>query len=136
MMPTARSRRSSSSAVDKVFSFGGFRGEQEENPVHLARNFRRLAGFSEEDLRPRRHRRRGVRRGRGGPGGGTRRDQRLTPDVAVAAGTIAATLLELHTGWAWFVIIGNGLAGVWALAANWLPSLRTGRSGGSPAWPS
>jgi uncharacterized ferritin-like protein (DUF455 family) len=37
-------------AVDKVFSFGGFRGEQEENPVHLARNFRRLAGFSEEEI--------------------------------------------------------------------------------------
>jgi uncharacterized ferritin-like protein (DUF455 family) len=37
-------------AVDKVFSFGGFRGEQEENPVHLARNFRRLAGFSEDEI--------------------------------------------------------------------------------------
>ena len=29
---------------------GGFRGEREENPVHLARNFRRLAGFSEEEI--------------------------------------------------------------------------------------
>jgi uncharacterized ferritin-like protein (DUF455 family) len=37
-------------AVDKVFSFGGFRGEQEENPVHLARNFRRLAGFTEDEI--------------------------------------------------------------------------------------
>jgi uncharacterized ferritin-like protein (DUF455 family) len=37
-------------AVDKVFSFGGFRGEQAENPVHLARNFRRLAGFSDEEI--------------------------------------------------------------------------------------
>jgi len=37
-------------AVDKVFSFGGFRGEEEENPVHLARNFRRLAGFSEDEI--------------------------------------------------------------------------------------
>ena len=37
-------------AVDKVFSFGGFRGEQEENPVHLARNFRRLAGFSDDEI--------------------------------------------------------------------------------------
>ena len=37
-------------AVDKLFSFGGFRGEQEENPVHLARNFRRLAGFSDEEI--------------------------------------------------------------------------------------
>ena len=37
-------------AVDKVFSFGGFRGEEEENPVHLARNFRRLAGFSDDEI--------------------------------------------------------------------------------------
>ena len=37
-------------AVDKLFSFGGFRGESDENPVHLARNFRRLAGFNEEEI--------------------------------------------------------------------------------------
>ena len=37
-------------AVDKLFSFGGFRGEQAENPVHLARNFRRLAGFSDDEI--------------------------------------------------------------------------------------
>ncbi len=37
-------------AVDKLFSFGGFRGEQQENPVHLARNFRRLAGFSDDEI--------------------------------------------------------------------------------------
>ncbi|MEY2552533.1 MAG: hypothetical protein QOC57_393 [Ilumatobacteraceae bacterium] len=37
-------------AVDKLFSFGGFRGEREENPVHLARNFRRLAGFSDDEI--------------------------------------------------------------------------------------
>jgi uncharacterized ferritin-like protein (DUF455 family) len=37
-------------AVDKLFSFGGFRGEQEENPVHLARNFRSLAGFSDDEI--------------------------------------------------------------------------------------
>ncbi len=37
-------------AVDKLFSFGGFRGEENENPVHLARNFRRLAGFSEDEI--------------------------------------------------------------------------------------
>jgi len=37
----------------------------------------------------------------------------------------ATTLLQIHESWAWFVIIGNGLAGAWALAANWLPSLRT-----------
>ncbi len=37
-------------AVDKLFSFGGFRGEQDINPVHLARNFRRLAGFSDDEI--------------------------------------------------------------------------------------
>jgi uncharacterized ferritin-like protein (DUF455 family) len=37
-------------AVDKLFSFGGFRGESEENPVHLARNFRALAGFSDAEI--------------------------------------------------------------------------------------
>ena len=37
-------------AVDKLFSYGGFRGEQEENPVHLAKNFRRLAGFNNEEI--------------------------------------------------------------------------------------
>ena len=37
--------------VDKLFSFGGFRGENEENPIHLARKFRQLAGFSEDEIR-------------------------------------------------------------------------------------
>ena len=37
----------------------------------------------------------------------------------------AQLLLNIHQGWAWFVIIGNGLAGAWALAAHWLPALRT-----------
>jgi uncharacterized ferritin-like protein (DUF455 family) len=36
--------------VDKLFSFGGFRGESEDNPIHLARKFRGLAGFSEEEI--------------------------------------------------------------------------------------
>ena len=36
--------------IDKLFSFGGFRGERDENPVHLARNFRRLAGFSDDEI--------------------------------------------------------------------------------------
>lgn len=34
-------------------------------------------------------------------------------------------LLDIHQSFAWFVIIGNGLAGLWALVANWVPSLRT-----------
>jgi uncharacterized ferritin-like protein (DUF455 family) len=36
--------------VDKLFSFGGFRGESDDNPVHLARKFRNMAGFSEEEI--------------------------------------------------------------------------------------
>jgi hypothetical protein len=34
-------------------------------------------------------------------------------------------VLDLHESWAWFVIISNGLAGAWALAANWLTVLRS-----------
>ncbi|MCU1395226.1 MAG: hypothetical protein JWM34_3654 [Ilumatobacteraceae bacterium] len=37
-------------AVDKLFSFGGLRGEDAESPVHLARNFRRLAGFDDAEI--------------------------------------------------------------------------------------
>ena len=36
--------------VDKLFSFGGFRGEEEENPIHLARKFRALAGFNDDEI--------------------------------------------------------------------------------------
>ena len=35
------------------------------------------------------------------------------------------TLNNLHTNWAWVVIIANGLAGIWALTAHKLVSLRT-----------
>jgi hypothetical protein len=34
-------------------------------------------------------------------------------------------LLEIHQSFAWFVIISNGLAGLWVLAANWIEPLRT-----------
>jgi hypothetical protein len=34
-------------------------------------------------------------------------------------------LRDLHEAWAWFVVIGNGLAGLWALGAHWIPQLRT-----------
>lgn len=34
------------------------------------------------------------------------------------------TLRELHEGFAWFVVIANGLAGAWALGAHWLRQLR------------
>ena len=36
----------------------------------------------------------------------------------------ASVVRELHTGWAWFVVIGNGVAGVWALAAERFAALR------------
>jgi hypothetical protein len=35
------------------------------------------------------------------------------------------TLLNLHTNWAWVVIIGNALAGIWTLSAHKLETLRT-----------
>jgi hypothetical protein len=34
-------------------------------------------------------------------------------------------LREVHESFAWFVIVGNGLAGIWALAAHWVEPLRT-----------
>lgn len=37
----------------------------------------------------------------------------------------ALMLLDLHVSWAWFVIISNGLAGGWSLAAHRYISLRT-----------
>jgi uncharacterized ferritin-like protein (DUF455 family) len=36
--------------VDKLFSGGGFRGEDDENPIKLARRFRELAGFTTEEV--------------------------------------------------------------------------------------
>jgi len=35
------------------------------------------------------------------------------------------TLNNLHTNWAWVVIIANALAGIWALTAHNLVALRT-----------
>lgn len=37
----------------------------------------------------------------------------------------ALMLLDLHQQWAWFVIIANGLAGLWALGAHRFPPLRS-----------
>jgi uncharacterized ferritin-like protein (DUF455 family) len=36
--------------VDKLFSAGGFRSERAESPVKLARRFRELAGFSQDEI--------------------------------------------------------------------------------------
>ena len=52
--------------VDKLFSLGGFRGEEDDSPIQLARRFRELAGFDDDgDRRDRRARR--PRRVDGGP---------------------------------------------------------------------
>lgn len=37
---------------------------------------------------------------------------------------MVATVLQLHTAWAWVVVVGNGLAGAWALAAHQYPQAR------------
>src|SRR5437870_4685641 len=36
--------------VDKLFSFGGLRGEDDDSPVKLARQFRNLAGFTDGEI--------------------------------------------------------------------------------------
>jgi uncharacterized ferritin-like protein (DUF455 family) len=36
--------------VDKLFSLGGFRGEDEDSPIKLARRFRELAGFDSDEM--------------------------------------------------------------------------------------
>ena len=36
--------------VDKLFSFGGARGDSEESPIGLARRFRELAGFTDDEV--------------------------------------------------------------------------------------
>ena len=36
--------------VDKLFSLGGFRGDDDESPIKLARRFRELAGFDEAEI--------------------------------------------------------------------------------------
>jgi hypothetical protein len=37
---------------------------------------------------------------------------------------VLATVAGFHQGWAWVVIVGNGLAGLWALGAIRWPALR------------
>ena len=40
-------------------------------------------------------------------------------------GVLALILRDVHVAWAWVVIVGNGLAGLWSLAAHRYPQLRT-----------
>ena len=37
----------------------------------------------------------------------------------------ALITLQIHKAWAWFVIIGNALGGIWALCAHRWPQLRS-----------
>ena len=37
----------------------------------------------------------------------------------------AGSVREFHENFAWFVIVGNALAGAWSLGANWLQQMRT-----------
>mgnify|MGYP006286944971 FL=1 len=37
----------------------------------------------------------------------------------------ALMLLDIHKSWAWFVIVSNGLAGLWSLGAHRWPTLRS-----------
>jgi hypothetical protein len=36
--------------VDKLFSYGGARSDSDESPIGLARRFRELAGFSDDEI--------------------------------------------------------------------------------------
>ena len=37
---------------------------------------------------------------------------------------LSPALRSLHANWAWFVVIGNGLAGAWSLLAHRFPAFR------------
>src|SRR5690606_27265515 len=49
----------------------------------------------------------------------TCRPERLSP-----AWSAALFALDLHQVVAWVVVVANGLAGLWALLANWVPAAR------------
>ena len=38
---------------------------------------------------------------------------------------LASALSSTHEAGAWVVVVGNGLAGLWALGAHWRPTLRS-----------
>ncbi len=45
--------------------------------------------------------------------------------IPATSPVLAATLREIHESFAWFVVVGNATAGLWSLAAHWVPTLRT-----------
>ena len=66
--------------VDSIFNLGGFRGEDEENPIQLARRFRELAGFTDEENDSLAEL--GPRVDRAGPGDGRDGDRRARRESA------------------------------------------------------
>jgi len=53
------------------------------------------------------------------PGG-----RRVGPDHALSPLAAIEVVKDLHLDWAWVVIVTNGVAGAWALAAHRVPRLR------------
>jgi hypothetical protein len=49
----------------------------------------------------------------------------VSPPGGTASLNIVASLLDVHVAWAWVLIISNGVAGAWSLAAHWVEGLRT-----------
>ena len=45
--------------------------------------------------------------------------------LAVIPGLVVGTVQQVHVAWAWVMIIGNGMAGLWSLGAHKFPALRT-----------
>lgn len=37
---------------------------------------------------------------------------------------LASAVLDIHVVCAWFVVVSNGVVGLWALGAHWVPQLR------------
>ena len=50
MLDGSRSALEFQRTVDRLFSFGGFRGDEEDSPIRLARRFRELAGFDDQEI--------------------------------------------------------------------------------------
>jgi hypothetical protein len=46
------------------------------------------------------------------------------PTCSLSRRSAVVTLRDVHVVWAWVVIVSNGLAGLWALAAHWVARMR------------
>ena len=45
-------------------------------------------------------------------------------DVRLPGPAVLGSLVDVHGGWAWVVVVGNAVAGLWALGAHRLEQLR------------